>query len=94
MTTMKIKGAVIKKQLVLDIETGGQTRTEKIQLASPPYLSPNIKPAILLMGLETGKTYRFPLFNPATMSTEETDDLRRVERPHQDRRCREDSSIK
>jgi transglutaminase-like putative cysteine protease len=72
MTTMKIKGAVIKKQLVLDIETGGQTRTEKIQLASPPYLSPNIKPAILLMGLETGKTYRFPLFNPATMSTEET----------------------
>jgi transglutaminase-like putative cysteine protease len=72
MTTMKIKGAVIKKQLVLDIDTGGQTRTEKIQLASPPYLSPNIKPAILLMGLETGKTYRFPLFNPATMSTEET----------------------
>ena len=72
MTAMKIKGAVIKKQLVLDIETGGQTRTEKIQLASPPYLSPNIKPAILLMGLETGKTYRFPLFNPATMSTEET----------------------
>jgi transglutaminase-like putative cysteine protease len=72
MTTMKIKGAVIKKQLVLDIETGDQTRTEKIQLASPPYLSPNIKPAILLMGLETGKTYRFPLFNPATMSTEET----------------------
>ncbi len=72
MTTMKITGAVIKKQLVLDIDTGGQTRTEKIQLASPPYLSPNIKPAILLMGLETGKTYRFPLFNPATMSTEET----------------------
>jgi transglutaminase-like putative cysteine protease len=72
MTTMKIKGAVIKNKLVLDIDTGGQTRTEKIQLASPPYLSPNIKPAILLMGLETGKTYRFPLFNPATMSTEET----------------------
>jgi len=71
-TTMKIKGAVIKNQLVLDIDTGGQTRTEKIQLSSPPYLSPNIKPAILLMGLETGKTYRFPLFNPATMSTEET----------------------
>src|SRR6202142_1368299 len=64
MTTMKIKGAVVKNQLVLDIDTGGQTRTEKIQLTRPPYLSPNIKPAILLMGLETGKTYRFPLFNP------------------------------
>ena len=71
LTTMKIKGAVLKNKLVLDIDTGGQTRTEKIQLARPPYLSPNIKPAILLMGLETGKTYRFPLFNPATMSTEE-----------------------
>lgn len=71
MTTMKIKGAALKNKLVLDIDTGGQTRTEKIPLASPPYLSPNIKPAILLMGLETGKTYRFPLFNPATMSAEE-----------------------
>jgi hypothetical protein len=72
LTTMKVKGAVLKNQLVLDIDTGGQTRTEKIRLASPPYLSLNIKPAILLLGLDTGKTYRFPLFNPATMSTEET----------------------
>jgi transglutaminase-like putative cysteine protease len=71
MTSMKIKGAVIGRKLVLDIESGGKTRTEKIRLTRPPYLSPNIKPAILLMGLETGKTYRFPLFNPATMSTEE-----------------------
>ena len=71
MTTMKIKGAVLKNKLVLDIDTGGQTRTEKIQLTRPPYLSPNIKPAILLLGLETGKTYRFPVFNPATLSTEE-----------------------
>jgi len=71
MTTMKIKGAVLGNKLVLDITTGGQTRTEKIHLVRPPYLSPNIKPAILLLGLETGRTYRFPLFNPATMSTEE-----------------------
>jgi transglutaminase-like putative cysteine protease len=72
LTSMKIKGAVIKNKLVLDIDTGGRTRTEKIQLTRPLYLSPNVKPAILLMGLETGKTYRFPLFNPATMSTEES----------------------
>jgi transglutaminase-like putative cysteine protease len=72
MTTMKIKGAVLGKKLVLDIDTGGKTRKERIQLSSPPYLSPNIKPAILLMGLETGKQYRFPVFNPATMSTEQT----------------------
>jgi len=71
MTTMKIKGAVLGKKLILDITTGGQTRTEKIPLARPPYLSPSIKPVILLLGLETGRTYRFPLFNPATMGTEE-----------------------
>jgi transglutaminase-like putative cysteine protease len=70
-TTLKVKGAVIGKKLVLDIATGGQTRTERIPLADPPYLSPNIKPAVILMGLEPGRKYRFPLFNPATMSTEE-----------------------
>ena len=71
MTAMKIKGAVLGKKLMLDIVTGGATRSEHIDLKDPPYLSPNIKPAILLMGLEAGRTYRFPLFNPATMSTEE-----------------------
>lgn len=70
-STMKIKGAVLGKKLVLDIFTGGATRSEHILLKDPPYLSPNIKPAMLLLGLETGRTYRFPLFNPATMSTEE-----------------------
>jgi len=68
---MKIKGAVIGKKLVLDIETGGQTRAERIPLKEPPYLSPNIKPALILLGLEPGKKYRFPLFSPATMNTED-----------------------
>ena len=71
MTVMKIKGAVLGRKLLLDIDTGGKTRTERIQLSSPPYLSPNIKPAILLMGLETGRQYRFPIFNPVTMSSEQ-----------------------
>jgi hypothetical protein len=70
-TSMKIKGAVIGKKLVLDIETGGQTRAERIPLKEPPYLSPNIKPALILLGLEPGKKYRFPLFSPATMNTED-----------------------
>ncbi len=71
MTAVKVKGAVLGKKLVLDIDTGGTRRTERIQLSSPPYLSPTIKPAILLMGLETGRQYRFPVFNPVTMSTEQ-----------------------
>ncbi len=72
MTSMDIKGAVIGKQLVLDIATGGQTRKERIPLNEPPYLSPFIKPALLLRGVEPGKKYRFPVFNPATMSTEDS----------------------
>jgi hypothetical protein len=72
MTSMDIKGAVVGKQLVLDIATGGQTRKERIALGEPPYISPFIKPALLLRGLEQGRTYRFPVFNPATMSTEDS----------------------
>ncbi len=70
-SSMKIKGAVLGKKLVMDIDTGGKKRTEKILLNTPPYLSPDIKPAILLAGLESGKSYRFSVFNPATMSAEE-----------------------
>lgn len=67
---MQIKGAVVGKKIVLDIFTAGQSRKETILLKDPPYLSPNIKPAIVLLGLEQGRKYSFPLFNPATMSTE------------------------
>lgn len=69
--SMEIKGAVVKNRLVLDIITGGQTRKESIRLKDQPYLSPNVKPALVLMGLEQGRKYRFPLFNPATMNTED-----------------------
>ncbi len=70
-SSMKIKGAVVKQRLILDIRTGGQMRTERIRLNEPPYLSPNLKPALVLKGLTPGSTYRFPLFNPATMSTDD-----------------------
>ncbi len=68
-TTMVIQGAVINNKLILDIVTAGQARKETIRLKEPIYLTPNIRPAVTLMGLETGKRLRFPLFNPATMST-------------------------
>lgn len=70
-TGIQVKGAVIGKKLLLDIVTGGQVRNERIPLKETPYLSPNIKPALVLLGLEPGKKYRFPIFNPATMKTEE-----------------------
>lgn len=71
MSSMQIKGAVVGKQLILDIVSSGQTRSQRIRLKETPYLSPNIKPALILLGLEAGKKYRFPLFNPATMNIEE-----------------------
>jgi transglutaminase-like putative cysteine protease len=70
-STMDIKGAVVGKQLVVDIITAGETRKERFPLKEPIYLTPNIRPAVVQLGLETGKRYRFPLFNPATMSTED-----------------------
>src|SRR5512139_54390 len=70
-SSMDIKGAVVRKELVLDILTGGQTRTQRIRLAEAVYLTPNLRPAAVLMGLEPGRRYRFPLFNPVTMSTQD-----------------------
>ncbi len=70
-SAMDIKGAVVGKQLVVDIITGGETRKERFPLKEPIYLTPNIRPAIVHLGLEPGKRYRFPIFNPATMSTED-----------------------
>ena len=69
--TIAVKGAVVGKKLVLDILTGGTTRTERIRLKDQPYLAPNIKPALVLLGLEPGRNYRFPVFNPATMNMDE-----------------------
>jgi hypothetical protein len=57
-STMDIKGAVVGKQLVVDIITGGETRKEHFPLKEPIYLTPNIRPAVVSLGLEPGKRYR------------------------------------
>ncbi|MDA8098269.1 MAG: transglutaminase-like domain-containing protein [Nitrospiraceae bacterium] len=68
-SAFSVKGAVVKKELVLDITTGGNAQNQHIPLTEPIYLAPNIRPAIVLMGLDAGKQYRFSLFNPATLGT-------------------------
>jgi hypothetical protein len=70
-SSMDIKGAVIRNKLVLDIMTAGETRKERFAIKGPLYLTPSVRPAVVLLGLEPGKRYRFPLFNPATMSMED-----------------------
>ncbi len=69
-SNIQMKGVVVGKKLILDIVTGGQTKTERFSLRDQPYLSPNIKPALTLLGLEPGRKYSFPLFNPGSMSME------------------------
>jgi hypothetical protein len=70
-SSMDVKGAVVKNQLVVDIVTAGETRTMRLPLSGPVYLTPHVRPAVVLLGLEPGRRYRFPLFNPATLSTDD-----------------------
>jgi len=70
-SSMDVKGAVVRNQIVVDIMTAGETRTMRLPLSGPVYLTPNVRPAVVLLGLEPGRRYRFPLFNPATLSTED-----------------------
>jgi hypothetical protein len=70
-SSMAVKGAVVRNQLVVDVMTAGEARKERFPIKGPLYLTPNVRPAVVLLGLEPGKRYRFPLFNPATMSMED-----------------------
>jgi hypothetical protein len=70
-SSMDIKGAVVRNHLVVDIVTAGEARKERFPIKGPLYLTPSVRPAVVLLGLEPGKRHRFPLFNPATMSMED-----------------------
>lgn len=70
-SSLEAKGAVVRNQLVVDISTAGEKRTARFPVTGPVYVTPNVRPAVVLLGLEPGKRYRFPLFNPATLSTED-----------------------
>ncbi len=65
MTTMKIKSAVLGKRLILDITTGGQTRTEKIRLNNPPPISRRISsPPSCLWDWKRANNTAFPFSIP------------------------------
>jgi hypothetical protein len=64
----RLKGGVEEGNLILVSQMAGQEQIEKLPLSHPIYLSSGMKSFICQQPLEVGKTYRFALFDPATMS--------------------------
>ncbi|MBM4330321.1 MAG: transglutaminase domain-containing protein [Deltaproteobacteria bacterium] len=57
------------KQLSFQVHSGGKERTQEIFLKEAPYILSQAKPYLLSQGLEVGKKYLIPAFDPATLST-------------------------
>jgi hypothetical protein len=64
----RLRGGVKEGNLILVSQMAGQERSQQIPLSHPIYLSSAMKAFISQQPLDVGKTYRFALFDPATMS--------------------------
>jgi hypothetical protein len=64
----RLKGGVDEGKLILVSQMAGQEKVQNLPLSHPIYLSSGMKSFICQQPLEVGKTYRFALFDPATMS--------------------------
>ncbi|MGD9096816.1 MAG: transglutaminase family protein [Desulfobacterales bacterium] len=65
--TLAIEGRMEKGVLICRVESGGAANTTRLQFDAPPFLPAGILPAVAAAGLEPGRGYRFPIFDPATM---------------------------
>ena len=59
------------KKLKIKIQSGGKERQQEISLPEAPYILSQTKLYFLAQGLEKGKKYRIPAFDPATLSNAE-----------------------
>ncbi len=59
------------KRLRLAVHSGGKERQEEILLKETPYILGQTKLHLLSQGLEVGKKYRLPVFDPSTLSNAE-----------------------
>jgi len=64
-----LQGEVTGKRMQLSMLSGKERTETVLELAEPPYLSNSIKPYVVKHGLEVGKVYRLPFFDPSTMSS-------------------------
>lgn len=59
------------KRLLLKVRTGGKEHEQQVSLAEAPFILGQTKLHFLSQGLEKGKKYRIPVFDPATLTSAE-----------------------
>ncbi len=69
----EVKGKVEGQELVLDIRSGGSTRTERRRLEEPLVLPLNLHRSLAAKGLESGQEYRLRLLDPMTLTEGEAE---------------------
>ena len=73
----------VGKKLRIKIHSGGKEREQEISLPEAPYILSQTKLYFLAQGLEKGKRYRIPAFDPATLSNAEViAEVEGIERLH------------
>ncbi|MGA2191946.1 MAG: transglutaminase-like domain-containing protein [Nitrospirota bacterium] len=70
---MEIKGVVDGRLLKLQIDNAGKIKTKEIKLDETPHLSSDIELYLMRQGLEVGRKYRLPFFDPGTLSQQHVD---------------------
>jgi hypothetical protein len=69
----EVNGKVEGQELVLDIRSGGGTRSERRRLEEPLVLPLNLHRSLAAKGLEPGLTYRLRLLDPMTLTEGEAE---------------------
>lgn len=65
-----VTGSVAGDFMKLAIETMGNVQKQEVRFKEKPHLSGDIGPYLILQGLEAGKKFSLPFFDPATMSSQ------------------------
>jgi hypothetical protein len=60
-----------RKKLLLKVRTGGKEQEQQVFLAEAPFILGQAKLHFLTQGLEKGKKYRIPVFDPTTLTSAE-----------------------
>ncbi|MBI5195468.1 MAG: transglutaminase domain-containing protein [Nitrospirae bacterium] len=68
---IEIKGKFTGKTLNLDIETAGNKTAQTMELAEEPQMSLTILPYLIKEGFKSGASFKFPVFDPATMGIQD-----------------------
>lgn len=67
----KLHGTVTGNTLALTTHSGKNKARSFLRISSPPYVPTGIAPYVRKIGLQSGKEFSLPLFDPATLSNSE-----------------------